>query len=135
VTTWERITFKLVEDGRRKTVILRNPVPVTLGGGSCVSGIEVDAEDQEVAPAGVDERRRIISLDLVTKRTAMRQNLTYGTLERADRPKDPASRYVAEPGEVGPVSGMREHVCGLSGLGFDCPACAAVRETADAVRD
>lgn len=26
---------------------------------------------------------------------------------------------------IGPVEGVRKHICGLSGIGFQCPACEA----------
>lgn len=75
MTTYERIRF----DGR--TIILRDVVETTVFGITCISGVHVDAEGNEIAPADADERRHIIEAGLVTRRTPMRMNVHYATLE------------------------------------------------------
>jgi hypothetical protein len=80
--TYERVTYKPEGAERSTTIILRDPVESSALGGT-LSGIEVNREAQEVAPRGVDERRHIISLELISKRTPLKQNLTYGLLEPA----------------------------------------------------
>lgn len=75
MTTYERVRF----NGR--TVILRDPVELEAFGVRVLSGVHVDLEGSEVAPAGVDERRHIIELALITRRTPMRMSTRYATLE------------------------------------------------------
>ena len=60
---------------------MRNPVEIDFLGSKALTGIEVDAEGSEVAPRGVDERRLLIGLDLISKRTPLHWNLHYGKLE------------------------------------------------------
>lgn len=80
MTTWVRIRF----DGR--SVILRNPSEGVLGGVPTLTGIEVNAQDEEVTGRGakIDERRHIVALKLISKRTPMVMNKKYATLEPAD---------------------------------------------------
>lgn len=82
MSTYERV--RVVPDGastgpsrsRPFTVILRDPVV----SGPFLTGIEVDREGDEVAPKGVDERRHIIMVDLVTKRTPLVMDRLTATL-------------------------------------------------------
>lgn len=83
MTTFERVTYRPVGE-RARTIYLRDP---QVSGsaesliGEFLTGIEVDREGTELAPKGVDERRHVISLPLVTRRVPVRVDLTYGTLE------------------------------------------------------
>jgi hypothetical protein len=74
---WERIRL----DG--KTLILRDPQESRLLGVTTLVGIEVDKFDVEVAPRGVDERQHIIEEAIITRRTPLKMNRTYGELEPA----------------------------------------------------
>jgi len=82
VTAYERVRVR-PDDGRAPfTVTLRDPAVV----GGILTGIEVDREGTEVAPRGVDERRHIISVDLVTRRTPLVMDNHTGLLtEPGDR--------------------------------------------------
>jgi len=81
MTTYCRVRYS--DGSTKKTVILENPSVVLVAGIRCVSGIEVNKFGDPVAPAGVDERRRIIATMLVTSSTPLVMNLTYGELEKA----------------------------------------------------
>lgn len=85
MTTWERVRFQSDDDGRWYTVILRNPTEIEFMGSTCVTGVEVDEENDEVVPRGaqVHERRRIVSTDLIAKRTPLKMNNHYAMLEEA----------------------------------------------------
>lgn len=80
-TPYERVTYR--QDGRTRTIYLHRP---TVGGhadgllGEFLTGIEVNIQGDEVAPRGVDERRHIISLELVTKRIPMVMDNIFGEL-------------------------------------------------------
>jgi len=74
---YERIRFD------NKTVILRDSHEVEFMGTKCLSGIEVNNEGEEVASRGVDERKHIIELSLITKRTSLVMNNHYGILEQS----------------------------------------------------
>lgn len=88
MTTYERVRYKDFRvrwDGKKlrdtRTIILMNPVEVEFMGAPALSGVEVNREGEEVAPRGVDERRHIIGLDVITKRTQLVMNNHYGILE------------------------------------------------------
>lgn len=85
MTTWERVRFENDDDGRAHTVILRDPHETTFMNTPCLSGIEVDEENDELVPRGltVDQRYRVIQLDLIIKRTPLKMNNHYGMLEDA----------------------------------------------------
>lgn len=72
-TRTERVTFH-TEGGRSRTIYLEQVREM----GLLLTGIEVDKTGDEVAPRGVDERRHIIALELVTKRTPVRMDNIYG---------------------------------------------------------
>lgn len=75
MSAYERVTF-CPEAGKRKTVLLRRPTVA----GELLTGIEVNDQGDEVAPRGVDERRHVISLDLVCKRVPMEMDNHFGEL-------------------------------------------------------
>jgi hypothetical protein len=89
--TWERVTYRPEGATRSKTIILRDPKVLGKVGGdfTILTGLEVNKEDEEVAPPGVDRREHIISFVLVRRRTPLRMNLKYGELE-----KDPGGTLV-----------------------------------------
>jgi hypothetical protein len=68
---YERIRF----NGR--TIILRDTTESEL----FLTGVEVDRTGMEVAPHGIDERKHIIDLTVITKRTPLTMNNHYGELE------------------------------------------------------
>lgn len=68
-----------------RTVILRNPRMIEFCGQPALAGIEVDQYGDEITPPGVDVRRRVISLDLITRRTPLVMDLTYAELRPAPR--------------------------------------------------
>lgn len=74
-SSYERITF--TDGDRSRTVTLRNVATQ----GHLLSGTEVGKDGVPVSPAGADERIRIISTDLITRRQPMTMNLHYGELE------------------------------------------------------
>ena len=74
---WERIRV----NGR--TRILRDPQESRLLGVTTLVGIEVDKFDNEIAPAGVDERKHIIEIGIITRRVPLKMNRHYGELETA----------------------------------------------------
>lgn len=81
MTTYERVRV-VPDDGTKPfTVILRD---VTTSE-RFMTGIEVDHEGDEVAGRGADERRHLISIDLVTKRTPLvMDRLTARLVEPGD---------------------------------------------------
>jgi len=93
MTTYERVT--VLDNGNRRTYILENPKPRTVAGVACVSGFAVDDEGHDVTPRGSQANRQlcIFALSDIVRRVPLRMNLTYGMLERADRPKDPNCHY------------------------------------------
>lgn len=75
MNTYEKVRFN---DGpRRRTVLLRNVEATTF----FIIGVEVDDEGQPISGRGFDERKRIIGLDLIIKRTPMTVSMKYGTLQ------------------------------------------------------
>jgi hypothetical protein len=52
-----------------------------------VRGYEVDAEGEEVAPAGYERRLRVVGRDSIRSAVAMRMNPTYAVLERVPTAK------------------------------------------------
>jgi hypothetical protein len=83
VITYERVTYRPEGAKRSRTIYLRNPREITLMGHAALTGVRVNRETEEVAARGVDEEIHVITADLITKRTPVRVNLKYGTLEAA----------------------------------------------------
>ena len=79
--TYERVTFRTGEKTSRRTVLLRNPETATFADEPCLRGVEVNRSGEDLAPAGADQRLRIIALELIVRRTPMTMNLTYAELE------------------------------------------------------
>jgi hypothetical protein len=77
-STYERVTFR-PEGGRARTVYLRHPA-VT---GNLLVGVEVDREGDGVSGRKFDERRHVISVELVVARVPMRMDNFYGELVEA----------------------------------------------------
>jgi len=67
-----------------KRMILMNTREVEFLGQKCIAGTEVNRYGDEVAPRGVDERRRIIQLSLITERTPLVMSKKYARLETAE---------------------------------------------------
>ena len=59
-----------------------------------VRGYEVNAEGDEVVPAGADRRLRIVSRSLIKKTVELRMNPTYATLEPVPRGHHAAAKLV-----------------------------------------
>ncbi len=78
-STYLRVRY--LDDNTRKTVILMDPTDVLVAGFECLSGTEVGKDGNEIAPPGVDHRRRIIANMLIYKRTPLVMNNHYGELE------------------------------------------------------
>ena len=83
--TYERVTFRTGEKTSRRTVLLRNPETATFADEPCLRGVEVNRSGEDLAPAGADQRLRIIALELIVRRTPMTMNLTYAELEPAPK--------------------------------------------------
>lgn len=62
-------------------VILRDPSEIHAFGVDCLTGIEVDRTGVNVGTDEVSQRRHVIELATITRRTPMEMSLTYGTLE------------------------------------------------------
>lgn len=71
-----RVRVRPDAPARAFTVILRDPVERN----GLLTGIEVDRLGEEIAPAGVDERRHVIDAELVARRTPLRMHPLYGEL-------------------------------------------------------
>jgi hypothetical protein len=76
------VTYERVRVAGR-TLYLRDPREKTLLGKPVLTGIEVNREGDEIASGGADERCRVIDLSLVSHRTPVALDRTYGTLEPA----------------------------------------------------
>lgn len=72
--------YELIRHRSGGSFILRDPREVVFLGSNVLTGIEVGREGDEIAPRGVDERRRVISIDLITRRTVLTWDLHYGRL-------------------------------------------------------
>ena len=81
-TTYERITYRASLTERAGSIILRNPHEVSMFGTPCISGVQVNAEGDEVRNSKADEIRHIMQLSFVTKRTKLVVSKHYGTLEK-----------------------------------------------------
>lgn len=86
MSTYERIRYE-DRDGKRHTVILRNPKPIEFLGRPSITGIEVDKEAEDYKldrklNAHV-QRQHIIQAECILRRQPMRMNLKYGELELA----------------------------------------------------
>lgn len=81
MTTYERVRYR-PEGGRTRSIYLQDPVVSGDAGllGATLTGIEVDREGIEVTGRGFDERRHVISLDLVLEREPMVIDRLYGHL-------------------------------------------------------
>jgi hypothetical protein len=75
---YERVTYR-PEGERARTIYLENPEVR----GELLTGVQVKADGDEVSGKGFDERRHIISLELVTSRVPMRMDNIYGELVEA----------------------------------------------------
>lgn len=62
-------------------VILRDPSEIHAFGVDCLTGIEVDRHGTNVGTDEVSERRHVIQLATITRRTPMQMSNQYGTLE------------------------------------------------------
>jgi hypothetical protein len=76
--SYERITYRPVGATRSRTVILRDVRE--LDAVPAVTGIEVNRHGETVAPRGVDERRHIIAVELISRRRELHWDLHYGVL-------------------------------------------------------
>lgn len=74
----ERVTYR-PEGGRARTIYLQD----VSTSGSILTGIEVDREGAEVYGRGFDERRHLISLELVVNRVPVVMDNTYGEFVEA----------------------------------------------------
>ena len=61
-----------------------------------IHGYEVNAEGDEVVPAGYERRHRTILRDLVKKTVEMRMNPTYATLEVVPQSATPTKKTHAQ---------------------------------------
>lgn len=71
---FERVRFKSSQGVR--TIYLRHPRTR----GPFLVGVEVDRQGDELAPRGVDERRHVIALSTVRRRTPMVLDRKYTEL-------------------------------------------------------
>jgi hypothetical protein len=78
MTRYERVTYRPAGATRSQTVILRDVRE--LDAIPAITGIEVDRHGDDVAPRGVDERRHIIAMELISRRRELRWDLHYGVL-------------------------------------------------------
>lgn len=76
-STYERVRVQ----GR--TIILKNPAETQFLGAPALTGIEVNREGDEIAGRGADERRHIIALTEITRRTPLVMDDRYGELTEA----------------------------------------------------
>ena len=67
---------------------------VTRESPTLVSGIEVNAEGDEVVPPGHDRRQRFVERALIKKAVELRMNKKYATLEEASRVQDDATAKI-----------------------------------------
>ena len=74
MTNTERVTYR-PEGARRARTIYLEGVRET---GNLLTGIEVNREGDEVSGKGFDERRHIISLELVVRRVPVVMDNLYG---------------------------------------------------------
>lgn len=74
--SYERVRYTPDGGLPPKNVILRDVRQTTV----FLTGIEVNFEGDEIAPFGVDERRHVIALSAVKRRTPMDFDLKYGML-------------------------------------------------------
>lgn len=91
MTTFERVRYR-PEGARARTIYLSDPqVTGDPDGmlGQVLIGVEVDREADEVAPRGYDERRHVISLDLVLSRTVVVVDRHTGLLTEPGDVMDP----------------------------------------------
>jgi hypothetical protein len=73
------VTYRPEGAGRSRTIYLQDVSEI----GSMLTGVEVDKAGDEVSGKGFDERRHVISLELVSKRVPMVMDNIYGELEEA----------------------------------------------------
>jgi hypothetical protein len=75
---FERVTVAL-EDGSKKTYTIQ----VTAESEQFLQGYELNRDGEEVCGKGFDRRLHLIQKSLIAKRVLLKQNLMYGTLEKA----------------------------------------------------
>lgn len=76
MTTYERVTYRPEGACRARTVILRD----TTEGDRLLSGVEVDRHGGKAGTLEVSERRHVIDLALVERRTPLTLDRHYGVL-------------------------------------------------------
>ena len=77
--TYERVRYT-PEGGRAQTIILADVQEAVIIATDVLTGVEVNREGDEVAPRGVDQRRHVIDLNLISKRTVLTMDNHTGLL-------------------------------------------------------
>jgi hypothetical protein len=80
VTNYERVRYSPTPGALHRTIILRDAELAKIAGYSVLAGVEVDRAGNELAPRGVDERRHLIDLALIVRRTKLVTDNHYAEL-------------------------------------------------------
>lgn len=85
--SYERITYRPEDENGNKlpsrTIYMQDPKEITFKGVPALIGAEVEKDGTFAGTIEVSRRTHVIQLELVTKRTPMKMNMTYGELEPA----------------------------------------------------